>query len=229
MAVISGTNTVQIPANQRFAGLVIYGNCVQDGTPTPDAPVEIQRVTTLAVQLDGVTQFEIDLQGHDMCGFAEGTRDVLTIDAGGHETMRKKIGSVSHAIADMNNSADWPGWSNSGIRAIVGGGVNSNFDSPNAMSNIKRGGGVFGANTLNSGSDGLFLTRVYHGKTAEQWKSQYPDLVVTIFAKYAEPLDIDLGGTPALDLHAAHTLTVVADVDVEVELTTADFAGGVLR
>ena len=44
MAAISGTGSVELPQGHVLEGLTIYGACAQDGTPSPDNPVEIRTV-----------------------------------------------------------------------------------------------------------------------------------------------------------------------------------------
>lgn len=63
----------------------VYGASTQDGTPTPATPVSIDSVDALVLHAgDGTTDatgwpVAIDLQGHELRGLPDGTRDELTI------------------------------------------------------------------------------------------------------------------------------------------------------
>ena len=156
----------------------------------------------------------IDLQGEELCSLPDGTQDVLTVDASGHAWIEKRVDSLTKAIADMGDSQDYPGWRLSGISEIIGSGVNSNIGHNTALSNIKGSGIIYGANTQNG--DSLFLTRAYYGLTSDEWKAQYPDLLVTIYAKRTEPRTIDLGYIDLPTTFDGGTVHVEAEIQPQI-------------
>ena len=89
----------------------------------------------------------------------------------------QRVAKLSLAIADMNNSEDYPGWTHSGIKAIIGSGINTPlYNSLNQMQN----GSAANANT-NGGNDIVFLPKTLYGLTQSQWLAQYPDLVLDFY------------------------------------------------
>lgn len=80
--VVTGTST-------QLAQLEVYGESVQDGTPTPDNPVPVEVVSgTVNLQI-GETVTPIDLQGHTLASLPDGTRDVLRVDSTGRVWIEK--------------------------------------------------------------------------------------------------------------------------------------------
>ena len=157
----------------------------------------------------------IDLKGEELCSLPDGTHDVLTIDASGHAVIEKRVDSLTKAIADMGDSQDYPGWRNSGISEIIGSGINSNIGHSTALSNIKDSGIVYGANTQDG--DLLFLTRAYYGLTSDEWKAQYPNLLVTVYAKRAEPRTVDLGYIDLPTTFPNGAVRVVAEIQPVID------------
>lgn len=91
-------------------GLTVYGSSTQDGTPTPEEPVPIESVDELALwvapgvldapdQVAG-TSTPIDLQGYQLRGLPDGTRDELTVDARGNVTLTQRVGVTTTATTD---------------------------------------------------------------------------------------------------------------------------------
>lgn len=108
------------------------------------------------------------------------------------------VGSLTKNTADMNNSSEYPGWRNSGIKALIGEGVNGRID--NVFSNVSPDtGGVasIGANTLGS-SDILILFENYFDKTQEDWIALSMDvqvcvpLATPVLVATLTPLSLDL-------------------------------------
>ena len=89
------------------------------------------------------------------------------------------------AVADMNNSEDYPGWRNSGIRNIVGSGVLGNFTT---IGNI---GIYYAVNTLGN-NDIIYLAKTQYKMTQSEWKDNNLDLIVQFMIEVAEPFFIDL-------------------------------------
>lgn len=90
---------------------ILYGESVQDGTPTPDNPIDIQVVEpidgTFGISING-TLIPIDLQGNVLASLPDGTKDVLTVDSVGHVVLEKRTHVWN--MRDYSNSA----WSKSG-------------------------------------------------------------------------------------------------------------------
>lgn len=114
-------------------GLTVYGNSVQDGTPTPETLVPIRSVAGAACVTAGATSDPssgtstpltlVDDQGvaHELRSLPDGTRDELAINADGSGTLRATTGTVvvdgtnkkiyslntynnaKHALIDMGN------------------------------------------------------------------------------------------------------------------------------
>lgn len=105
-----------------------------------------------------------------------GTLNVTT----GELTVTKKLLELN--VSDMNNSDTYPGWTNSGIRALLGPDINAPFNGQ--IGNV---GSVFQVNTRFS-NDVLFLPpSQYGGLDQTQWKETYPDLVVQFAIEIATP------------------------------------------
>lgn len=104
-------------------------------------------------------------------------------------------GLLSKAIADMNNSDTYPGWRNSGIRDMVGAGIDG---SETGILNI---GTNYAFNTKGT-NDIVYLPRgSYNNLTQPQWIENYPNLVVQILVPLAEPLEVSLpDGDPLTSL-----------------------------
>jgi hypothetical protein len=124
--------------------------------------------------------------------------------------------TVTHAMwtkntVDMDStSANYPGWTRSGIKDIVGSGLNAMLT---VFSNI---GTRVGVNTMNA-NDALFLSKAIYGKTKEEWVSLAID--VQVVAELAEPLIVPL--TPAEIRALMGENNVFADTgDVDVEFWT---------
>lgn len=89
------------------------------------------------------------------------------------------------AVADMNNSEDYPGWRNSSIRNIVGSGVLGNFTT---IGNI---GIYYAVNTLGN-NDIIYLAKSQYKMTQSEWKNINPDLTVQFMIELATPIEIPL-------------------------------------
>ena len=175
-------------------------------TPTPYTPYGSIGI------LIGDTVTPIDLQGNALASLPDGTHDRLLVDSAGHVVIEKWVDSLTKAIADMSDSRDYPGWRyNSGIREIIGSGINSNISHNTALSNIKDSGIIYGANTSEN-NDSLFLPRTYYGLTSDEWKAQHQDLLVTIYAKRAEPRTADLGYIDMPAIESGDTISVSASI-----------------
>lgn len=95
-------------------------------------------------------------------------------------------GLFSKAIANMDNTDAYPGWKNSGIKDMVGAGIDG---SETGILNI---GTNYAFNTKGT-NDILYLPRgSYNSLTQTQWMANYPDLVVQIVVPLAEPIEVSL-------------------------------------
>lgn len=89
------------------------------------------------------------------------------------------------AVADMNNTEDFPGWQRFGIRDLVGSGVLGTF------STIGNVGASYSINTMGV-NDILFLRKDLYKMTQSEWIAKNPDLIVQLMIELAEPFYIDL-------------------------------------
>lgn len=93
---------------------------------------------------------------------------------------------LEKTVASMNNDENFPGWRASGVRALVGAGLNTTYT--NQVVNV---GSEFSVNT-NGSNDELYLRKSTYGLTQSQWISQYPNLTIQFCVEIATPFDIDL-------------------------------------
>lgn len=97
-------------------------------------------------------------------------------------------GMLDLAVSDMNNSEDYPGWKNCGVKNIVGMGVNTLIT--NGMVSI---GDEFNVNT--NTNDVVFLNKNTYGLTQSQWINTYPSLTIRFVIPYATPVTYQLTPT----------------------------------
>lgn len=91
---------------------------------------------------------------------------------------------VTLNTASMDNSEDYPGWRNSGVRNLMGAGLNNVYND--AQTNVGRGMGV---NTIGS-NDILLLLKSQYDLTQSQWQALAID--VQIIVPLATPTTIQL-------------------------------------
>ena len=94
-------------------------------------------------------------------------------------------GQLSLNVSDMNNSEAFPGWNNSGIRPLIGSGINQNYTKPTVYCNV---GNSFQVNTRYDG-DIIFFRTADYGLTQSQWIAQYPSLTVNFVFPLATPTE----------------------------------------
>ena len=100
----------------------------------------------------------------------------------------QRVGSIDLAIANMNNSESYPGWTSSGIKALIGAGINTQIiNSLCVMQNTK----AFNANTV-GGNDIVFLPSAVYGLTQSQWLANYPSLVLRFYFPLATPIETNI-------------------------------------
>lgn len=125
-----------------------------------------------------------------------GTLDVTT----GLLTVNKIL--FTRAVADMNNSDNYPGWRNCTELENVYGvtiGINGVIYT---TGNI---GASFSYNVSN-GNRIIFLSRGTYGKTQGEWKSEYPNLIVQILLKLATPITYQLTPLDVLTLKGQNNI-----------------------
>ena len=92
--------------------------------------------------------------------------------------------TVTHAFitfntADMDNNEDYPGWRQSGIRQIIGGGVNV-FIRDGFTNVSPTETNAIGANTNGETGDTLLLNKTYFNKAQAEWKDLAMDIQFVI-------------------------------------------------
>ena len=102
-------------ANAPLHALAVDGESVQNGTPTPSNPVDIQVVKpvngTFGISVNG-TVTSIDLQGNVLASLPNGAKDVLTVDSAGHYVATinaKKLvfnGSTTPTLSGSSSTLD---------------------------------------------------------------------------------------------------------------------------
>ena len=89
---------------------------------------------------------------------------------------------LNHNTANMNNNDDYPGWRSSGVREIIGGGLNTGLY--NVLTNISpiisSGHWAVGANTYGTTGDILMLNKLYFNKIQTEWKALAMDIQFVI-------------------------------------------------
>ena len=89
-----------------------------------------------------------------------------------------------YAVADMDNSDNYPGWKSAGVRAL---GLATNVY--NSVLNV---GDEFSVNTNGTTNDIVFLSKNKYGMTQTQWQTTYPDLIVQILIPLVTPITVTL-------------------------------------
>ena len=89
--------TISVDGSAIADSFTVFGSSVQDGTPTPSAPVPIVSVAdggTLNVKTKDsanvITTYPIDLQGNSLCSLPDGTRNELRV--GERKVLVKRVG-----------------------------------------------------------------------------------------------------------------------------------------
>ena len=207
-------------ANRGIRGLSIYGKTTQDGTPTPDNPVELVSVgnggsITVNVTGNNGAQSMTIATPNGLPGIPVTSGGNYT-DANGQQWICdevdlargvyvKRIEKFTLAVADMNNTEGYPGWKNSGISEYypevnnvlgsMGGESMCNIDS-----NPK---GTVYINTLLGGN--IVLIPNPKGMTQSQWKDQYPELVFELIFTIPAPIETPLSEEELAAYAALHT------------------------
>ena len=193
--------TITDASKRGFRSLSIYGRTTQDGTPTPDAPVDLVSVgdsgsITVTVTGERGSQSMTVSTPNGLPGIPVKTGGNYT-DENGQQWICdevdfargmyiKRIERYSLAVADMNNSESFPGWTHVGIAKYY---PEANNDLGNlgawSICNIKKSSPYI--NTL-SGND-VMLVPNHYGTTQSEWKTKYPNLIVEIMLTIPTPIE----------------------------------------
>lgn len=86
-------------------GLTVDGRSIQDGTPTPDAPIPVEVVEGPLPLVIGDASVAINMQGNTLASLPDGTRDELHVDSAGHVWIEKRTGRILTPtdISSVNN------------------------------------------------------------------------------------------------------------------------------
>lgn len=95
-------------------------------------------------------------------------------------TLKKSFELIELKVSDMNNSENYPGWRNAGVRAL---GISTGYYT--SWLNIGSGFSV----NVSSSNDILFLPTNDYGMTQSQWIASYPDLTVQIIVPVGTPTE----------------------------------------
>lgn len=180
-------DTVQIETGSTATTYEPY--CGGVPSPNPDYPQavegvgELQQDETYTLNVT-VTDSENNTYNLTAAGLTAPVYDgdILDILNG---TITRVNGFIEKAVSSMNNSEDFPGWINSGIRALIGSGKNQNYTNPTVYCNV---GNNFSVNTAGLSNDTIFLPKTtYSGLTQTQWVTNYPDLIVKFVFPLSEP------------------------------------------
>lgn len=204
-------------------GLTVDGRSVQDGTPTPDAPVPVQVVDGPLSLVIGGASVAINLQGNALASLPDGTRDELHIDSTGHCVLTKRVGQILTPtdISNVNNMTQ------------VTGGARWNIDVDGLASEEIPNGSTNGfcshtpfSRTLSLGSLGshvfTFGGKVYYviegdftASTAVTWVNSHQ---MTIIYPLATPQTIDLGYIAPPAIPSGSVVTISASLAPTIHL-----------
>lgn len=117
----------------------------------------------------------------------------------------RRVEVLSLAVANMDNSENYPGWRNVGIAKYYPNcnGYIGNFGAVSMCNITANSKGAIYINTL-SGNDVLLIPG-YSGTTQTQWKTQYPNLVVEIVYSIPTPIETVLSDEERAAFAALHT------------------------
>ena len=145
----------------------------------------------------------------------------------------QRVDTFSLAVADMNNSENYPGWTNVGMEKYYPG-HNGTIDTLGiaCMSNISNKAPYI--NTLN-GNDVLLIPGHY-GTTQTEWKANYPELVVNVSISIPIPIETPLSEEELAafaDLHTYKDHTVVSNdagawMDLEYVMDAKKYIDGLI-
>lgn len=196
---VEGTNSVSFNTDlaNDLVDLEVGIEATQSGSGTP-SPTNVRPIV-------GVTNKSIIVNGNNV------TISLGQSVYGGVLNVVSGLLKITHVvisknISDMNNTEAYPGWRNSGIRSIIGTGIDGNA---NTLVNI---GSTYSFNTKSS-NDIIYLARGDYNRTQSQWINDFPSLTVEMLVPYATPIEITL--TPSQIATIIGDNTIVTDGDIK--------------
>ena len=169
------------------------------GTPAPDNDRPIIGYSNMTLTVNG-QNVSIALGQTVYCGVIDLITGMLKIT---HTVLSKNI-------SDMNNTEAYPGWRNSGIRAIIGAGIDGNLTT---LVNV---GQTYSFNTKST-NDIIYLSRSDYNMTQTQWITNYPNLTVEMLVPYLTPIEVQL--TPSQIATIKGLNTISTDTNGEITVT----------
>lgn len=216
-------------------GLEVNGRSVQNGTPTPDAPVPVQVVGGPLSLVIGDVSVTINLQGNTLASLPDGTHDELHVDSAGRVWVEKRTNAI---VFDGSTDEIWSIQSN-GNRAATASGYPLASDlwpagnqSASTTANIytsnfaasspgRLASGTIGASINNASYDGFhpFLFGDGSGAmTIDAWTTYLSSKPVTVIYQLATPQTIDLGYIDPPAIPSGSVVTISASLTPEFML-----------
>lgn len=203
--------------------LTVDGRSVQDGTPTPDAPVPVQVIEGPLSLVIGDTSVAINLQGNILASLPDGTCDELHVDSAGRVWIKKRVGQILTPtdVSNVNNMTQVTG----GARWNIDVAGLTSEEIPNGSTNGYCSHTPF-SRTLAIGSLGshvfTFGGKIYYviegdftASTAVTWVNSHQ---MTIIYPLATPQTIDLGYIAPPAIPSGSVVTISASLTPEFTL-----------
>lgn len=133
----------------------------------------------------------------------------------------QRVRVTNLAVSDMNNNEDYPGWRN--VANLSTDKPNTNASLLDYICNITEAGisGRIAVNTVGS-SPTIYLPKAHYGLTQTEWKTNHPDLTVSIMYAIATPIEKPLTSQELAQYAALRTLspstTLYNDADSYMEV-----------
>lgn len=204
-----------------FESFTVDGKSVQNGTPTPDEPVEIQVVQapdggTFGISFNG-TITPIDLNGNVLASLPDGTKDALTVDSVGHVVLEKRVGIAEMATLGFAKSNDGEHTASVNLTNAIG--------YPSGQLELLMSNeyyrGTYAGRTSNGNmyraGNWLIITNTACS-TTEEFTTALADAV--LYYPLATPTTIDLGYIDISSLQDIETeipITLIASLETETE------------
>ena len=161
-----GTFTTQADDNWLLVGVYVAGNLGSEGLTISELQLEVGDTASFYVPYTTITPHPIDLSSITPAIYGCKINPITGEVWGTHVLWTKNT-------ASMNNTADYPGWTNAGIRDIVGIGKN---ELVHTVLNI---GDVLAVNT-NNVNDIVYLPKTTYSLTQDEWIALAIDVQVAL-------------------------------------------------
>ena len=215
--------------NAKLKTFSIYGKTVQNGTPTPENPVELVSVG----ESGSITVQNMTIATpNGLCGIPVSSGGNYT-DTNGQQWICDEIDLARgvyvqrverflFAVADMNGSESYPGWRNAGIAKYY----------PDASNAIGRYGAVAMCNIDSNPSQNVHINTKTNtdvimipnpnGMTQSEWKTKCPDLVFDLIISMPTSVETalsaeELSAYAAMNINEQNT-TVQNDVNANMKI-----------